>query len=139
MPFTPKSFAASSCSREWSEPVEKTSEDILTIHDSSAGRWFGAKTAINLADRTITKTWNVAGLTWRRSCALDDYTSAEIQDKSRLMEGYELPLFVVSLSGKGRRLKIFSTDDFEDAKALQREVIWFLTKAGVSTLRQQSG
>ncbi len=139
MPLTSKSFLANSHNREWSAPIEKTSDEILTVHDVTAGRFFGVGTEINRAGRMIRKTWNAVGFTWRRDYPLDDYTTAEIQDKSLLMEGYSLPLFVVSLSGKGRRLKMFSTDDFEDAKALQREVIWFLTKAGVSTLRQQSG
>jgi hypothetical protein len=120
--LTSKSFSANSCRREWSDAIEKTSADILTIHDVTAGRFFGIKTDIDLANKTIRKTWKAAGFTWSRSYSLDDFTTAEIQDKSRLMEGYVLPFFVISLSGKGHRLKTYSTDNFEEADSVREQI-----------------
>jgi hypothetical protein len=100
----------------------------------TAVRYLRVTTEIDLTGRTIRKAWKALFIAWKKVYGLDDYATVEIQDKSRLMEGYPLPLFAVLLSAKGHRLKIYSTDDFEDAKAVQKEIGGFLSKAGVSTL-----
>lgn len=136
MPLTSKYFSDNSCTRECKGSIERTSDDVLTIRDESAGGYFYITTEIDLSGRTIRKTWKVFAFTWHKVYTLDDDMAAETRDQSRLMEGYPLPLFAVLLSGKGRKIKIYSTDDFEEAKAVQREITGLLMKTDVSTAAQ---
>jgi len=99
----------------------------------------GITTEINLTERTIRRTWKIGAFEWHRAYSLDDYESAEIQDKSRLIEEYPLSFFTVSFIGRGKHIKIYSTDDPEDAKAAQAEIAGFLRKAVESTPGRQSG
>jgi hypothetical protein len=98
-----------------------------------------SRTEIDLADSEIMITREVFALARRKVYPLDDYATAEIQVKPRLIEGYSLPFFFVHLVGRGKRIALYSTDDPKEARAVQEEIAGFLRKAGVSTPRQQSG
>ncbi len=117
--------------------IERITDGILTIHDVRAGRYLGITTELDLSGRTIRKMWRAFVLSWYKVYSLDDYTTVEIQDKSRLLEGYDLPFFSVSLSGRGRQLKIYSTDDSEDANAVKKALSDFLSRSAVSTQARQ--
>jgi len=85
----------------------------------------GTATKINLADRTIRKTWQTFVFFRHRVYSLDDYTDAEIQAGNQLVEGYQLSFFTVALVGKDRSIKVYSTDDYEDAETVQKEISAF--------------
>ena len=93
---------------------------------------------IDLADRKVMITREVFALARQKVYPLDDYATAEIQVKPRLIEGYSLPFFFVNLAGRGRQIALYSTDDATEAREVQEEITRFLRKAGVSTPRQQS-
>lgn len=123
-------------------PIERTSDNILIIRDTPTGIYpkiFAVTTEIDLPGRIIRKTWKAFVFVWQKDYPLDDYETAEIYDKSRLIEGYPLSFFAVCLAGRGRRLKIYSTDDAEDAKAVQVELSCFLEKTCASTHQPKSG
>jgi hypothetical protein len=109
---------------------------LLSSVALSAG---GLTTAIDLADRTIRRTWKVGAFAWHRVYSLDDFATVSIQDKSRLIEGYQLPFFSVQLVGRRKHISIYSTDDPEDAKSVYGAIAGYLRKAGISTQHQQSG
>ena len=90
-------------------------------------------TEIDLADRTIRRTWKIVVLVWHRVYSLDDYATAEIKVKGQVIEGYSLPYFSVYLAGTGRHIKIYSTDDAKDATAVYGELRDFLDRAEIST------
>ena len=136
MPVTIKRFSDNPCSDESLEPIERTSDNTLIIRDVPTGIYhnkLAMTTEIDLSAATIKKTWRAFIFKWHKVYALDDYSAAEIQDKSRLIEGYPLHFFAVSLSGRGHRLKIYSTDDSEDAKAVKNALSAFLSRSKVST------
>lgn len=137
MPILLKCFSGACCRSEGLASIERTSDDILTIHDVRAGGYLGIKTELNPSGTTIRKTWKAFVLTWQKVYKLDDYTTVEIQDKGQLLEGYQLPFFSVSLSGKSHKLKIYSTDDSDDANAVKRALSDFLSRSAVSTQARQ--
>ena len=96
-------------------------------------------TEIDLAERTIRRTWKIGVLAWHRVYSLDDYATAEIEVKGQLIEGYSLLFFSVYLVGTGRHIKIYSTDDAKDAMAVYGAITGFLDWAGISTQKQQAG
>jgi hypothetical protein len=96
-------------------------------------------TEIDLAERTIRRTWKIGVLAWHRVYSLGDYATAEIKVKGQVIEGYSLPFFAVNLAGTGRHIKIYSTDDAKDATAVYIAITGFLDGAGISTQKQQAG
>jgi hypothetical protein len=136
MPLTLQRFLDNPCSKSIGS-IERTSENILTVHDVVSCGLLGLITNIDLFAGAITRTRKFFVFTWRKAYPVADYQEIEIQDKGRLMEGYRLPLFVVYLTGKGRRLRIYSTGDFKEAKAIQNELSDFLKTEIVSTSMQQ--
>jgi len=96
----------------------------------------GITTEIHVTSRTITKTWKTFTLVRNKVYPLDDYATAEILDRSQLIEGYPLSLFIVALVGSGRRIKVYSTDDPEDAKAVR---VKLLTSSKKQQGRHDSG
>lgn len=94
---------------------------------------------IDLADRKIRITREIFALTRQKVYPLDDYAIPEIQAKPRLIEGYSLPFFFLHLVGRGKPITLYSTDDPEEAKAVQKEIAGFLGKTGASTPQHQSG
>jgi len=137
MPVILKCFPGTCCGSEGSASIERTSDCILAIHDERAGRYLGITTELDLSGRTIRKIWRAFALSWQKVYSLDDYIAVEIQDKIRLFEGYELSFFSVSLSGKNHRLKLYLTDDPEDAKAAQTTLSDFLSRSRASTPGRQ--
>lgn len=137
MPLTAKYFSDSSCTRECKGSIERTSNNVLRIRNESAGGYFTITTDIDLSGRSMRKTWKAFYVTWKKVYAFDNVMIAEIQDKGRLIEGYLLPLFSVSLSGRGHRIQIYSTDDFQDARAVQQELSDFLNITNISTETQE--
>jgi len=112
---------------------------IFVVFASAAVMARRTHAEIDLADRKIMITREVFALARRKVYPLDDYATAEIQVKPRLIEGYSLPFFFVHLVGRGRQLALYSTDDPKEARAVQEEIAGFLGKAGVSTPQHQSG
>lgn len=98
---------------------------ILSLIILPAG---GITTAIDLADRSIRRTWKIGAFARHRVYSIDDYETLSIQDESRRIEGYQLPFFSVYLVGARGRISIYSTDDFEEAEAIQRKIAAFLRK-----------
>lgn len=136
MPLTKKRYSSNPCDDESFEPIEKTSDNRLIIRDAPIGIFSNKlilTAEIDLSAGTIKKTWRAFVLKWHKAYTLDDYSTAEIQDKSRLIEGYPLHFFSVFLSGRGHRLKIYSTDEPEDAKAVKNALSAFLFRSRVST------
>jgi len=122
------------------------SQDILSVLifivfcvTSVAFLTLGITTEIHVTSRTITKTWKTFTLVRNKVYPLDDYATAEILDRSQLIEGYPLSLFTVALVGSGRRIKVYSADDPEDAKAVQGEIADFVKKAAGSARQRQLG
>ncbi len=139
---TLKYFSATPCNGDCSGPIERTTDNILTIRDTPTGfcpRNFTVTTEIDLPCKIIRKTWKAFVFAWRKHYPLDDYETAKICDKSRLIEGYQLPFFAVYLVGRNRRLKIYSTDDLEEATAIKGDIAGYLGKSSVSTLQMKAG
>lgn len=110
---------------------------ILVLLGSIAFTSRQAVTEINLADRTISKTWKIGAYARQKVYPLDDIVAVEIKDKDRMIEGYSLPFFSVQLVGRRKQITIYSTDDSEEAKAMQAEVAAFLKQSALSTQRLQ--
>lgn len=91
------------------------------------------KTEINLADKTIRKTWKIGFCKRHTVYSLDDISSVEVKDKSRMVEGYSLPFYTVQLTGKGKKITIYSADESEEAKALKVKVQTLLKQSALST------
>lgn len=127
------------CPREHQGPVEKNGDNFLVVRDMPAGAHLQINTEIDLAEKTISRTFKIGAFEWHRVYSIDDFATAEIKDKSRLLEGYRLPFFSVTLTGRGGHIKVYSTDDAEDAKSVYGVIIGILGKAGKSTQQQQSG
>ena len=127
-------FSIAHCRREHSVSIDKKGDVVLVLHDISMNPLLralslgagGIITAIDRADRTIKRTWTIGAFAWHSVYSLDDYATVSIQDKSRLIEGYQLPFFSIYLAGRGRHIKIYSTDDAEEAKAIQGKIADFL-------------
>jgi|GEM_PF-2994257 len=137
MPLTLERLSDNPCSRDCTGSVERRSDTILTIHDTASSGFWGLITNIDLSAGTITRTRKFFVFTWRKAYSIDDYPEIEIQDMSQLMEGYQLPLFVVYLAGNDRRLRIYSTDNLMEATITQKTISDFLQRANMSTLKQQ--
>lgn len=138
MPSTLKYFSADPCDGDCSGPIERTSANTLIIRDVPKGIYHDKlimNTEIDCAAGTIKKTWRAFVFKWHKVYTLDNYSTAEIQDKSRLIEGYPLHFYAVYLSGGGHSLKIYSTDDLKEAEAVRNEVAAFLAKFDVSTVK----
>jgi DNA-binding transcriptional ArsR family regulator len=95
-------------------------------------------TAIDLTDRTISRTLKKGLLTRHSVYAIDVCSAASVQNRNLIIEGYQLPFFSVSLVGKGKHIRIYSTDDAEEAQSVCEAVTGFLSNAEISTQRQQS-
>ena len=128
-----KDLSALNCQREHRGPVEKNGDNFLVVHDMPAGAYLHINTEIDLAEKTIRRTYKIGTFAWHRVYAIDDFATAEIKDKSRSIEGYRLPFFSVSLAGRGGHINVYSTDDAEDAKSVCETITGFLSKAGKST------
>jgi hypothetical protein len=50
-------------------------------------------TEIDIAERTIRRTWQIGALVWHRVYSLGDYATAEMQVKGQGIEGYSWPFF----------------------------------------------
>jgi hypothetical protein len=110
---------------------------ILVILGSIAFMSRQTITEINLTDRMIRKTWRIGAYARQKVYPLEDFVTVEIKDKGRMIEGYSLPLFSVQLIGRGKEIAIYSTNDSEEAKAMQSEVAAFLKQSALSTQRVQ--
>lgn len=86
------------------------------------------RTESNLADKTIRTTWKVLAFTMQKVYSLDEYATVAIKDKGQVLEGYSMPLFFVQLVGRRKQIAIYSTDDPDEAKAVQGEISGFLKK-----------
>ena len=96
-------------------------------------------TEIDLAERTIRRTWKIGTLAWHRVYSLENYATAEIKVKGQVIEGYSLLFFSVYLVGTGRHMTIYSTDDAKDATAVYGAITSFLDGARISKQQQQAG
>lgn len=83
-------------------------------------------TEINFADGTIRQTWQIRAYARHKVYSLNDFVTVEIKDKGRMIEGYSLPFYSVQLIGRGNQITIYSTEDPEEAKAVQEEIAEFL-------------
>ena len=90
-------------------------------------------TTIDLADRTIKRTWKIGGYERHAFYPPDDSATAEVKDESRLIEGYSLPLYNVRLVGKGKWISIYSSDNFEEAQAFCEEITCGLRLSNLSS------
>jgi hypothetical protein len=128
-------FSGTRYAPEHRKLIEKPADNLLVINDVRTLAFFtvGITTSIDLADRTLKRTWNMGAFSWKRVDSMNDFPTVEIDDKGGVIEGYSLPFFSVQLTGRRGQIAVYSTDDNEDAKAVQVAISGFLRKAGIST------
>lgn len=93
---------------------------------------------IDLHGREVRMTWKAGPLVRQKAYALDDDVAVTIQDKGQVFEGYTMPLFSVVIAGRGKQITLYTTDDPEEAMAVQREIAAFMRTVCLSTQQRQS-
>ena len=88
-------------------------------------------TGIDLKDKVIRKTWKLMGLVLNNTYELDSHETAFIKDKSMVLEGYNITSFEVYIVNRGMKIRVSSSDDFNEARLIQSEIAAFMKKSAI--------
>ena len=100
-----------------------------------AGR---TRTEIDLKDRVIRKTWKLMGFARSRTDDLDNHVAVQIKDKSTILEGYTITLFEVYLTSRGKKMRILSTADLNEARLIRSQITEFLKESAIKCLTKMN-
>lgn len=71
------------------------------------------------------------GFARSRTYELDNHVAVQIKDNSTILEGYDITSFEVYITSRGRKIRISSTDNLNEAHLIQSEITEFLKESPV--------